>query len=158
MGNFTPLRRMKRKVRLISPVQYRRCDMASCRQCSYIRLFQRFVFKSYIFIISAYYIQYFNINARLDILTTVIVKTDIIWDITPCSSLEANRRFGMTCLYLQGRIIRRMKTSMKKVTLKMEAILSSKHRLTFNGLRDVIFQKFQYTFLIIQNILPFWPI
>jgi hypothetical protein len=34
-------------------------------------------------------------------------KSCIFWDITPCSPLKGNRRFGGTCLHLQGRIISR---------------------------------------------------
>jgi hypothetical protein len=35
------------------------------------------------------------------------VKSTIFWDITPCSSLKVNRRFGGTYhLHLQGRISR----------------------------------------------------
>jgi hypothetical protein len=37
-----------------------------------------------------------------------MLKSTIIWDITPCSPLKVNRRFGGTCrLHLQGRIISR---------------------------------------------------
>jgi hypothetical protein len=39
-----------------------------------------------------------------EVLTTVIMKSAIFWDISPCSPLSVNRRFGGTyCLYLQGR-------------------------------------------------------
>jgi hypothetical protein len=33
------------------------------------------------------------------------MKSSILWDITPCSPLKANRRFGGTCLHLQGQRI-----------------------------------------------------
>jgi hypothetical protein len=40
------------------------------------------------------------------VLTTVITKSSIFWDITPCSPLKVNRPFGVTyCLHLQGRRI-----------------------------------------------------
>jgi hypothetical protein len=29
-----------------------------------------------------------------EILTAVVMNSPIFWDITPCSSLEVNRRFG----------------------------------------------------------------
>jgi hypothetical protein len=38
-----------------------------------------------------------------DILTSVVVKSSIFWDITPCSPLKVNRRFGGTYrLHIQG--------------------------------------------------------
>jgi hypothetical protein len=49
------------------------------------------------------------------VLTAVVMKSNIFWDIMPCSPLKVNRRFGETC--------------------------SSKHRLNFNGLHGVISQK-----------------
>jgi hypothetical protein len=39
-------------------------------------------------------------------LTTLVTKSSVFWDITPCSPLKINRRFGRTChLHLQGRRI-----------------------------------------------------
>jgi hypothetical protein len=36
----------------------------------------------------------------------VVMKCSIFWDITPCSPLKVNRRFGGTCrLHLQGRAL-----------------------------------------------------
>jgi hypothetical protein len=41
-----------------------------------------------------------------EVLTAVVVKSCIFWDVTPCSPLKLNRRFGGTCrLHLQGRRI-----------------------------------------------------
>jgi hypothetical protein len=41
-----------------------------------------------------------------EVLTTVIVKSSVFWDITPCSPSKVNRSFGGTCrLHLQGRKI-----------------------------------------------------
>jgi hypothetical protein len=38
-----------------------------------------------------------------EVLTAVVIKSSILWDITPSSPLEVNRRFGGTCrLHLQG--------------------------------------------------------
>jgi hypothetical protein len=43
-----------------------------------------------------------------EVLTAVIMKSTIFWDITPCSPLKVNRRFGGTYrLHLQGRKISR---------------------------------------------------
>jgi hypothetical protein len=41
-----------------------------------------------------------------EILTAVVMKSSIFWDITPCSPLKVNWRFGGTCrLHLQGQRI-----------------------------------------------------
>jgi hypothetical protein len=41
-----------------------------------------------------------------EVLTAVVMKSSIVWDITPCSPLKVNRRFGGTCcLHLHGRRI-----------------------------------------------------
>jgi hypothetical protein len=37
-----------------------------------------------------------------EVLTAVVTKNSAVWDITPCSPLKVNRRFGRTCLHLQG--------------------------------------------------------
>jgi hypothetical protein len=55
-----------------------------------------------------------QINRELDyylgfeVLTAVVMKSTIFWDITACSPLKANRRYGgIYCLHLQGlKIIR----------------------------------------------------
>jgi hypothetical protein len=40
------------------------------------------------------------------VLTPVVMKSTIFWDITPCSPMNVNRRFGRTYrLHLQGRRI-----------------------------------------------------
>jgi hypothetical protein len=36
-----------------------------------------------------------------EVLTEVVMKSSIIWDITPCNPLEVNGRFGGTCAELQ---------------------------------------------------------
>jgi hypothetical protein len=44
--------------------------------------------------------------SRFEVFKAVVMKGSIFWDITPCSPLEVNRRFGGKCrLYLQGRRI-----------------------------------------------------
>jgi hypothetical protein len=49
-----------------------------------------------------------NCHVGFEVLTAVIMKSTIFWDITPCSSLSVNRRFGGTYrLHLQGQKIRR---------------------------------------------------
>jgi hypothetical protein len=44
------------------------------------------------------------INVGFEVLTAVVVKNIIFWDVTPCSLLRCNRRFGETYrVHLQGR-------------------------------------------------------
>jgi hypothetical protein len=38
-----------------------------------------------------------KINVGSEVLTQMIMKSSIFWDITPCSPLEVNRHFGGTC-------------------------------------------------------------
>jgi hypothetical protein len=48
----------------------------------------------------------YEIYVRFEDSTAVVMKSSIFWDITPCSPLKVNRRFGWTChLHLQGRRI-----------------------------------------------------
>jgi hypothetical protein len=45
-----------------------------------------------------------------EVLTAVVMKSNIFWDITPCSLLKVNRRFGGTHhLHLQGQKMNRAK-------------------------------------------------
>jgi hypothetical protein len=91
-----------------------------------------------------------NVNAdrstrRLEVLTAVVTMSSIFWDITPCSQLKVNRRFGGTYrLSLQSRRIcqARNQESLPHVftlvsclayssTLKMEATCSSETLVDF---------------------------
>jgi hypothetical protein len=48
--------------------------------------------------------------AGFEVLTAMIMKSAIFWDITPCSPLKLNRRFGGKFrLHLQGRRISRVR-------------------------------------------------
>jgi hypothetical protein len=48
-----------------------------------------------------------NMTVGSEVLTAVVMKTSVFWDITPCSPLKVNGRFGGTYrLHLQGRISR----------------------------------------------------
>jgi hypothetical protein len=48
-----------------------------------------------------------HVNVGSVVLKAVFMKSTIFWDITPCSPLEVNRRFGGTySRHLQGRISR----------------------------------------------------
>jgi hypothetical protein len=43
-------------------------------------------------------------NVGFEVLTAVVMKSTVFWDITPCSTLKANRRCGVIYrLHLQGR-------------------------------------------------------
>jgi hypothetical protein len=47
-------------------------------------------------------------SVGFEVLTAVVMKSSIFWDIMPCSPLEISRRFGgIYRLHLQGRIINR---------------------------------------------------
>jgi hypothetical protein len=49
-------------------------------------------------------------SVGFEVLTAVVKKSIIFWDITPCNPLKVNRRFGWTyCLHLQGRRISRVR-------------------------------------------------
>jgi hypothetical protein len=54
-----------------------------------------------------YIIKYkYNFVAFEEVLTAVVMKSNIFWNITPCSPLKINRSFGGTYhLHLQGRKI-----------------------------------------------------
>jgi hypothetical protein len=77
-------------------------------------------------------------NMFIEVLTAVVMKSTIFWDITPCSPLSVNRRFGGTYrLHLHGRKNKLSKKPARKqmanwflaqcifFTLKMEAIFYS---------------------------------
>jgi hypothetical protein len=59
-----------------------------------------------------------------------VSKVPRFWDITPCSPLKVNQRFGGTCrLHLQGRKIRQSKKQHEACSKQSE---------TFNGLHSSI--------------------
>jgi hypothetical protein len=41
--------------------------------------------------------KYKNKQVGFEVITAVVMKSSIFWDITPCNSLEIKRRFGGTC-------------------------------------------------------------
>jgi hypothetical protein len=92
---------------------------------------------------------------RFEVLTAVVMKSIIFCDITPCSPLKVNRRFGGTYrLHLQGRKISRARNQ-REIRWQAEALLARlifrpwrwrgriplERRLTFDGLHGVISQK-----------------
>jgi hypothetical protein len=61
-----------------------------------------------------------------EVLTVVVMKSTILWDVTSCSPLRVNQHFGGTyCHQLQGRKIRWFLAQLIFSTLKMEAKCSS---------------------------------
>jgi hypothetical protein len=69
------------------------------------------------------------VNSGFEVLTAVVIKSFIFWDITPCSPLKVSRLFGRTYrLHLHGRRI-------SQARIQREA--GSKQSL----LADVCFQK-----------------
>jgi hypothetical protein len=39
-------------------------------------------------------------NVEFEVLTAVVVRGSVFWDMTPCTPLKVNRRFGGTCRLL----------------------------------------------------------
>jgi hypothetical protein len=89
------------------------------------------------------------VDVWFQVLTEVAMKTSsIFWDITPCSPLKVNRRFGGTYrTHLQGRRIRRARNQRES---RWQAV-PPKRRLTFNELHGVISQKIALFTLIIVS-------
>jgi hypothetical protein len=71
----------------------------------------------------------------------ILSKSTLCWDITPCSPLKVNRRFGgIYRLHLQGRSISRLRNQRET-------------RLAFNGLYDVISRKtLLFLYLLLLSI------
>jgi hypothetical protein len=65
-------------------------------------------------------------NAGFEVLRAVVMKSTVFCDITPCSPLKVNRRFGGTyLLHLRGFLL------FVFLTLKMEAICSPETSVDF---------------------------
>jgi hypothetical protein len=92
-----------------------------------------------------------------EVLTAVVMKTSIFWIITSCSPLRVNRRFGGTCHLLLQResrwqayqlcytrlLLRWFLSWLIFRTLRWKRRVSPEHRLTFNGLHDVLSHKIE---------------
>jgi hypothetical protein len=80
-------------------------------------------------------------SVGFEVLTAVVMKSTILWHITPCSPLSVNRFFGRIYrLHVQGR---KNKLSKKPVWKqeRWKRYIPPKRRLTLNGLHGVISQK-----------------
>jgi hypothetical protein len=81
-------------------------------------------------------------------------KNLIFWDITLCRQLKVSRRFGETCLHLQGRIMSQAETSFPpaftlvyclahSLTLNMEVTYSSETAVDFQRTTERYFSKME---------------
>jgi hypothetical protein len=90
----------------------------------------------------------------IEVLTQVVMNSTIFCDITLCSPLKVNRRFGGTYyLHLQVEKWAEQDTRVKaggKKRIKRRYV-PRKRRLTFNGLHGVLSQKI---LLFIINVFP----
>jgi hypothetical protein len=68
-------------------------------------------------------------NVESELLTSVVSKSSIFWDITPCSLFKVNRL--ATCFKLLSCLL-------YLSTLKIKANVPSKHQLTSNGLHGQV--------------------
>jgi hypothetical protein len=101
-----------------------------------------------IFWLSVVY-MYCYVFVACEVLTAVVIKSTILWDIMFCSPLNVNRRFLGTCrLHLQGLRIRQARNKREAGSersylchIGLEATIPSKRRLTFNGVHGVIAQE-----------------
>jgi hypothetical protein len=115
-----------------------------------------------------------SVFVGFEVLTTVVMKGINFWDITPCSPLSVNRRFGgIYRLHLQGRRNNFSKRpASKQVASRMPPAcllklflrpwrrrghVPPKRRLTLIGLHDVIFQKLILFMFSVHSVnLPFY--
>jgi hypothetical protein len=70
-----------------------------------------------------------------EVLTAVVMKSNIFWDITPCSPLQVNRHFGGTYrlhLFCLPSAFTLVSCSAYSSTLKIEAICSSETSVHFH--------------------------
>jgi hypothetical protein len=87
---------------------------------------------------SSLFLHYFPVLSFLagfEVLTAVVMKGTIFWDITPCSPLSVNRRFGGTYRLLSRWFLAQLIAS----TLKMETICSSETSVDFQRTTPICF-------------------
>jgi hypothetical protein len=106
------------------------------------------------------------LTEKFEVLTAVVMKSTIFWDITPCSPLKVGRHFGETyCLHLQSRIswAKYQHDSRRQAGWYLARLIRPwrwtryvppRCMLAFNRLHGVIFQKIVlFISLIIEMIL-----
>jgi hypothetical protein len=86
-------------------------------------------------------------SLEFDVLTSVVMKRPIFWDITQCSPLKDSRRFEGTCrIFLQGRRISQARNlhevrSKQNEWSRWGRNFPPKRRFSFNRLHSVVLQK-----------------
>jgi hypothetical protein len=92
----------------------------------------------------------------------MVMKSSIFWDITRCSPLKVNQRFGETCrLHLQGLGISKARNQRKsrwqaELCWSFWQHVPPKRPLTFSGLHGAISQKIRH-FTACFPRLSQWP-
>jgi hypothetical protein len=85
----------------ISPIYFRHKTVIKGICTEGLGNYNRFYFPKTV--LKYYYKVTFN-YVGFEVLTAVVMKNSVFWDITPCSPLKVKRRMGETCrLHLQGR-------------------------------------------------------
>jgi hypothetical protein len=87
-------------------------------------------------------------SVGFEVVTSVVIKSCIFWEIIPCSPLKVGRRFrGARRLCLHVRRISRARNQLEKQVISLilrpwrwRRHAPPKRRLTFNGVHDVISQ------------------
>jgi hypothetical protein len=83
------------------------------------------------------------------VFTPVVMKSSILWDITTCSPVKVNRRFGWTCrISFHVRKVRHMKTAANRAWLIIQPWIWRRHippkyQLSCNGLHGFINQNIE---------------
>jgi hypothetical protein len=90
-------------------------------------------------------------DVGLEVLSAVIIKTSIFWNITSCSPLRVNRRLGgIYRIHLRGRKTRQTQKPRERMWQFGSVChlplwrFPPKHRFTSHGLHVVIFQKIEH--------------
>jgi hypothetical protein len=81
-----------------------------------------------------------NLCLEVEVLTAVVMKSSIFWDITPRSPFNVNRRFGGTCLHLPGPSLSQVRNQPEAGSNHSLRYVPPKRRLTSNGLHGIISQ------------------
>jgi hypothetical protein len=105
------------------------------------------------------------VHVGFEVLAAVDTKKPAFWDITPCTPLKVNRRFGGICrLHLQGRRISQASFTCYLCRAsffawfilrprRLRRRVPPKRQLTFNGLHGVKFQKIKYQIIEWVHVL-----
>jgi hypothetical protein len=78
-----------------------------------------------------------------EVLTAVVMKSSIFWDITSCSPFKANRRFGGKCRLCFLSVWCWLLAWPIFKPWRWRRHVPPKRRLTFNGLHGIIFKKME---------------